>query len=101
MIDPRINKEFFNYCWSFYGKGGLYSKDMFNDTLTKEELNSAILIRCFFPPKKVKHFHYESDSIDREIVRDIMLLARNKNEITEYFNPKKFYPLLMKELQTY
>ena len=97
MIDPRINKEFFNYCWSFYGKGGCYANDMFNGGCTEQELNNAILLRCYFPTKSIKRFHYEGDSIDREIVRDIMLLARNKNEITEYFNPKEFFKLLKKE----
>ena len=100
MIDPRIDKEFFNYCWSFYGKGGLYSKDFFNDTLTEQELNNAIIVRVFFPTEHIKRFHYEGDSTDREIVRDIMLLARNKNEITEHFKPKEFYPLLMKLAQS-
>ena len=96
-IDPRIDKEFFNYCWSYYGKGGCYANDMFNGGCTKQELNNAIMVRVFFPTKHIERFHYEGDTTDREIVRDIMLLTRNPKEITEYFNPKEFYPLLMKE----
>ena len=98
MIDPRIDKEFFNYCYSFYGKGGIFS-DMFNGGCTEQELNNAIILRVFFPTKHIK-IAYEGDSTDREIVRDIMLLARNKNEITEYFKPKEFYPLLRKLAQS-
>ena len=78
-----MSKEFFNYCWSFYGKCGLYSKDFFNDTLTKQELKRAITIRTKIMGES--RFHFEGDTTDREIVRDIIFLLRNPNSETEYF----------------
>tara|TARA_R100001594_G_scaffold13174_1_gene28586 strand:- start:266 stop:508 length:243 start_codon:yes stop_codon:yes gene_type:complete len=75
-------KIFFNYCWEFYGPNQLYGKEFFNNTLTKKELEKAIAVRS-----RIQKFNYKLcfDSMDRELVRDIMLILRNPNETTEHF----------------
>ena len=82
-IGESMNQEkiFFNYCWEFYGPNQLYGKEFFNNTLTKKELEKAIAIRS----RIFERFNFRYDSMDREIVRDIMLIIRNPNETTEHF----------------
>ena len=72
-------KEFVNYCFDFYGKNkGIY-KDFFNNTCTKKEIIKAVNIRINAPTK----IPFEGDSIDRELVRDIMFKIRDPKSITE------------------
>jgi hypothetical protein len=83
----RINdhtKNFKDYFWSFYGKNvGIY-KDFFNNNLTIRELDRALQIRL----SNMK-LEFDGDSIDREIVRDIIFKIRNKKAKTEHeFNFK-------------
>ncbi len=78
----RINehtKNFKDYFWSFYGKDvGIY-KDFFDNNLTIRELDRAIEIRL----SNMK-LEFDGDSIDREIVRDIIFKMRDKNAKTEH-----------------
>ncbi len=79
----KLNKEdmknFKDYIWSFYGKDkGIY-KDFFDNNLTMEEVEKAIKIRL----SKIK-LKFDGDSIDREIVRDIIFKLREPNAETEY-----------------
>ena len=78
----RINehtKNFKDYFWSFYGKDvGIY-KDFFNNNLTIRELDRAMEIRL----SNMK-LEFDGDSIDREIVRDIIFKMRDKNAKTEH-----------------
>jgi len=62
-------KYFIDYVLSFYGKGGLYPIE----SLTVEEIKKAVKIRKKIKPK----FEFAGDSIDREMVRDIILAKRN------------------------
>jgi len=72
-------ENFKNYIWSFYGKDeGIY-KHFFNNNLTMIEVEKAIKIRL----SKIK-LKFSGDSIDREIVRDIMLKLREPNADTEH-----------------
>ena len=82
-IGESMNQEkiFFNYCWEFYGPNQLYGKEFFNNTLTKKELEKAIAVRS----RIFNEYELCFDSIDRELVRDIMLILRNPNEPTEHF----------------
>jgi hypothetical protein len=64
--------EFLDYCLSFYGEGGMYECG-----LTPEDLTKAILIRKTFNFAT----EFEGDSIDREMVRDIALIAKGKSPI--------------------
>ena len=58
--------DFTKYCLSFYGSGGLYDMGA-----TPEEIEAALAIR-------LKRFplEFEGDSIDRELVRDIIIEMR-------------------------
>lgn len=60
-------KEFADYCWSFYGPGEIHGK-FFGDKLTRAELEKAVSLRMLSPA-------FEGDSVDREHVRDILMIA--------------------------
>ena len=64
--------EFLDYCLSFYGEGSMYECG-----LTPEDLTKAILIRKTFNFAT----DFEGDSIDREMVRDIALIAKGESPI--------------------
>ena len=83
-IETTMTKNFKDYFWSFYGKNvGIY-KDFFNNNLTIKELDKAIEIRL----SNMK-LQFDGDSIDREIVRDIIFKIRDKKAKTEHeFNFK-------------
>tara|TARA_R100001530_G_scaffold680_2_gene1154 strand:- start:1115 stop:1429 length:315 start_codon:yes stop_codon:yes gene_type:complete len=81
----KLNKEdmknFKDYIWSFYGKDkGIY-KDFFDNNLTMEEVERAIEIRL----SEIK-LKFDGDTIDREIVRDIMLKLREPTTETDISN---------------
>ena len=65
-------KEFEDYCFEFYGPKEMYG-DFFDHSLTREELRLAIKLRL-----SNKEFGFDGDSLDREIVRDILLAVRGK-----------------------
>ena len=77
-----IKKEIENfkkYVWSFYGEDqGLY-RDFFDNNLTMEEIEKAIEIRL----SNMK-LAFDGDSIDREIVRDIIFKMRDPKAQTEH-----------------
>jgi hypothetical protein len=57
-------QEFVNYVLSFYGLGGMYSEYKFRES----EVKKAIKIH-----KRNKDVEFIGDSVDREMVRDIVL----------------------------
>lgn len=59
-------EEFYDYFMSFYGDGGLYDFGA-----TKEEIDQALEIRKNTPI--YKDVPFEGDTVDREIIRDIIL----------------------------
>ncbi len=63
-------QEFTEYVWKFYAPNEMYG-EFFENNLTKEELAKAIKTRI-----KNAELEFYGDSIDREIVRDIMLRNR-------------------------
>jgi hypothetical protein len=72
-------KNFINYVYSFYGKNeGIY-KTWFNNSLSKNEIKKAIEYRI----KNIK-IPLDYDSVDRELVRDILFKMRNPKAITEH-----------------
>ena len=78
MINEKI-ENFKKYVWYFYGRGeGLY-KDFFGNNLKMEEVERAIKIRL----SNIK-LKFEGDSIDREIVRDIIYKMRDPKAHTEH-----------------
>ena len=77
-----IKKEIENfkkYVWSFYGENqGLY-RDFFDNNLTMEEIEKAIEIRL----SNMK-LDFDGDSLDREIIRDIIFKMRDPKARTEH-----------------
>ena len=72
-------KNFKEYFLSFYGPNeGIY-KDFFDDNLKIEEVEKAIKIRL----SNMK-LEFDGDSIDREIVRDIIYKMRDPKAQTEH-----------------
>lgn len=62
-------QQFVDYVLSFYGKGGIYDFGA-----TSDQVLEALAVRL------VRHHDtpFDSDSVDREWVRDIMLEMRGK-----------------------
>ena len=78
---------FEEYVYGFYGQTGdsLYGEEFFRSTggVTMAEIRLATKIResnCELP--------FEGDSIDREIVRDILINSRNPDIEVEHNNLK-------------
>ena len=72
-------EDFKKYVWSFYGRGeGIY-KDFFDDNLKIEEVEKAIEIRL----SNMK-LEFDGDSVDREIIRDIIFKMRDPQAKTEH-----------------
>lgn len=64
--------QFKEYVLSFYGPGEIYG-DVFDHNLREEEVTRAILQRL-----DNKEVPFDADSVDRELVRDIMLKNRDQ-----------------------
>ena len=68
MINERLNmnnvNEFVNYVMQFYGKGGIYDFGA-----TEKDIIIATGIRLQNRPE----MPFDGDSLDRELVRDILL----------------------------
>lgn len=71
--------EFIEYVWSFYAPNDLYGS-FFDNTLTKDEVVKAVEMR----KKNTDKLSFDGDSMDREIVRDIMFYNRGKKKGLEY-----------------
>lgn len=67
-VSKQALKAFQNYCWEFYAPGAI-SGVIFDNSLTREEMDAACLIQS-----KTKSF--EGDSFDREKARDILIAAK-------------------------
>ena len=61
-----MNDSFIKYCLAFYGPGGLYDLGA-----TYGEIEAALAERL-----EDDKFPFEGDTADRELVRDIMIKAR-------------------------
>ena len=78
-LNKKDMRNFKDYIWSFYGKDkGIY-KHFFDNNLTMEEVERAIDIRL----SKIK-LKFDGDTIDREIVRDIIFKLREPSAETEH-----------------
>ena len=64
VVSSEQQSEFVDYCMSFYGPGGIYDYDF-----CKGEIEVALSYRL------ISHsdLPFDGDTIDREIVRDIVL----------------------------
>jgi len=61
--------EFVNYCLDFYGRGGIYDYGFRNF-----EVFEALHLRWNYKPS----LPFDGDSVDREIVRDLVLEMRER-----------------------
>ena len=78
MNNKKI-EDFKKYVWSFYGEDqGLY-RDFFDNNLTMEEIEKAVEIRL----SNMK-LDFVGDSLDREIIRDIIFKMRDPKAQTEH-----------------
>jgi hypothetical protein len=66
--------EFIEYCMSFYGPGGVYPLGMSEDEITK-----AIRLLDLIGQEDL-----DLDSIDRERVRDVVLVMRGTKVSTKW-----------------
>jgi hypothetical protein len=72
MNDIGLQKnEFFDYCKSYYAKGGVYGDEV---NATDNEIRLGIL-----NVMKSKNFRFEGDSFDRERVRWFIERIRSRN----------------------
>lgn len=68
MTHPQMITNFVNYVFDFYGKGGIYDFGA-----TRKEIREALTIRL----NTRADTPFEGDSVDREMVRDILLDMKN------------------------
>ena len=77
MTATAFSKEFINdfvdYVMSFYGAGELYPIKGINHTLIRKATNDVMRIA------KLKGEEFCGDSIDRELVRDLLISKYNLN----------------------
>ena len=66
--------QFIDYCVSFYGPGGIYPLGMSEDEVTK-----AVRLLDLIGQKEL-----DLDSIDREKVRDVVLVVRGTKVSTKW-----------------
>lgn len=77
--------EFYNYFKDFYGKGGLYPLLKYNVFLDNDAQNTDIDLKILFNEavkirlKKID-IPFDMDSLDRELIRDIIIL-NNKERV--------------------
>lgn len=64
--------DFVDYVMSFYGKGGLYDFGA-TPTEVRRALNVRLAIR--------QDVEFDGDTLDREMVRDIMLANRSSADV--------------------
>ena len=70
FADRVADTEFINYCYLFYGPGGVY-----DIKATKKELKAAAEILQYVPG-----WNFVGDSTDREHAKELVLIMRNKGE---------------------
>tara|TARA_R100000544_G_scaffold3279_1_gene1332 strand:+ start:122 stop:493 length:372 start_codon:yes stop_codon:yes gene_type:complete len=80
ILLSKNNMEFVDYVNTFYGSNSIYGEEAFPSTggVTKAEIILAIKIRMLMNIK----LPFEGDSMDREIIRDIMIEAIETKAVT-------------------
>ena len=66
--------EFIDYCMGFYGPGGIYPLGM-----SSEEVSKAVRLLDLIGQQEL-----ELDSIDREKVRDVVMVMRGSKVTTNW-----------------
>jgi len=73
MVKPSELCEFVDYVESFYGDGGIYDLGF---TVTREGIWNATSIHLM--RLTAERSEFEGDTVDREMVRDLMIKAEGK-----------------------
>lgn len=77
-------QEFYDYMLSFYGETGIYAKYV-GCAFTIKEVKEATVRYLAIPPPHRPEF--EGDTVDRERVRDIVLIMRGQKPWEYVFTP--------------
>ena len=72
-LSKELINDFIDYVMSFYGAGELYPIKGINRTLIRKATNDVMRIA------KLKGEKFCGDSIDRELVRDLLISKYNLN----------------------
>jgi hypothetical protein len=72
-LSKELINDFIDYVMSFYGAGELYPITGINRTLIRKATNDVMRIA------KLKGEEFCGDSIDRELVRDLLISKYNLN----------------------
>ena len=73
MVKPSELCEFVDYVESFYGDDGIYNLGF---TVTREHIWNATSVHLMRLERERSEF--EGDTVDREMVRDLMIKAEGK-----------------------
>jgi len=89
VFDPKEVREFEKYVFSYYGKNGMYA-DLMDEGVpaTTGEVLKAVsqYLAYLSSPKKSLDISWgNGDSVDRELVRDIMIHNRNPKRNLEHY----------------
>jgi len=92
MMDKKEKDWFVSYCLSYYGKN-----EIFDIGATKEEIEKAIEVRQTDQEGILREFNkplseieFDGDSIDREMIRDIVLTLRGEQPWETIFSSTPF-----------
>ena len=73
MVKPSELCEFVDYVESFYGDDGIYNLGF---TVTREHIWNATSVHLM--RLTAERSEFEGDTVDREMVRDLMIKAEGK-----------------------
>lgn len=73
MVKPSELCEFVDYVESFYGDDGIYNLGF---TVTREHIWNATSVHLM--RLTAERSEFEGDTVDRELVRDLMIKAEGK-----------------------
>ena len=88
-MDKTQKTAFIDYCFDFYGDGGIYDLKF-----TKEEIEKGLdarindtkgILREYEKP--LSTIPFDGDSIDREMVRDIVLIQKGETPWENNLSP--------------
>ena len=89
-----MQRRFIDYCLSFYGPNGIYATE-FGKPFTRDEIEQATEQYIQKIVNQIPSWEFDGDSMDRENVRDYVLLNRN-----ESIDQHGFLAHLQQHLQT-
>ena len=73
-----MQRRFIDYVLSFYGKDGIYATE-FGQPFTRDEIEKATEQYIQAIVNQIPQWEFDGDSMDRENVRDYVLLNRGES----------------------